>query len=121
MTASPDDLDAYTDLYGQSLAEGCRVRSFDFSQVINGQPVGMDLHGDRACYVEGFLDKIDGGVHEGCSRYRISVDTVVVGGQLRPVRGDQKVIYPPHNGTRTMFGARTIGVVAVQPGGRTSE
>jgi len=73
------------------------VRSFDFAQ----GDYGRDLAGERACYVEGVVQALV--EREGCPRYEVRVDREVFGGK----EYDHRVgglVYPPVNGTPTLFG-----------------
>lgn len=71
-----------------TIVTGSRVRSFDFAS--------HDLAGERACYIEGVVTGLP---HiEGCTRYAIAVDRVVIGGKERPARTNH-VATPPVNGT----------------------
>jgi hypothetical protein len=79
---------------------GNRVRSFDFAD----GPDGRALEGERACYVEGVVEAIE--EMEGCPRYRILVDRDVFGGN----ESDRRVgntVFPPINGTPTLFSGNT--------------
>ena len=79
---------------------GNRVRSFDFAD----GPEGRAVTGERACYVEGTV--IDVEEVEGCSRYRIWVDRDVFQGKELETRVDTYV-FPPVNGTPTLFSGDT--------------
>ena len=86
-----------------SVQVGDRVRSFDFGNA-------RDLEGDRACYVEGRVE--DFVSHEGCRRYKILVERCVFAGE----DDDRRVgsyVFPPVNGTPTMFGGLTCFVELV--------
>lgn len=76
---------------------GDRVRSFDFAKTHNGKKYGRELSGDRACYVEGVVNKI---VHmDGCDRYEIKVDLIMSGGKLQK-EDTPTFVYPPVNGIK---------------------
>ena len=78
---------------------GNRVRSFDFHYE-------RSLNGPRSCYMEGVVtgfEKI-----QGCSRYVITVDRCVAGGEDQ--ENFPETIYPPVNGTPTSMGRITDGV-----------
>lgn len=47
--------------------------------------------------------------HEGCLRYRIAVETHIVGSAVWPARDAEEVI-PPVNGIERLFGGRCNGV-----------
>lgn len=83
-----------------SISVGDQVRSFDFCD----GPYGRSLSGDRACYVEGRVEELV--VVEGCLRYRIAVDRDVFGGEESDRRVGREV-FPPVNGTPTLFGDAT--------------
>ena len=76
---------------------GDRVRSFDFSR-------NREVEGELACFVEGEVVAFD---HvEGCDRYRILVDRDVGGGVEKEYRLGT-LVYPPVNGTPSLFGDKT--------------
>jgi hypothetical protein len=116
-TFDPATLTSTTDIYGKTLTVGQRVRSFDFPLITPGNVVlGMETDSERAAYVEGVLEAIGNDRLEGCQRYRILVDRVVIGGEDQPDRvlpGQFRKIFPPLNGTPAMFGEVTCGVVAI--------
>ncbi len=87
---------------------GMRVRSFDFE--------GRDLEGDRACYQDGIVIGIGRFDFPDCDRYQIFVQRRIWAGAPEELAGsdpvDSRLIYPPVNGTPTMFRHRvTDGVV----------
>ena len=81
---------------------GDKVRSFDFAgPFANGAKYGRDLEGERACFVEGVVEAVV--EREGCPRYEIRVNRDVFGGE----ESDRRVgnlVYPPVNGTPSLFG-----------------
>ena len=81
---------------------GDRVRSFDFAGSFeDGEQFGRNLEGERACYVEGVVESFV--EREGCPRYEIRVNRDVFGGE----DSDRRVgnlVYPPVNGTPSLFG-----------------
>ena len=79
---------------------GNRVRSFAFAD----GPDGRALEGERACYVEGTVMAIE--EVRGCNRYRIFVDRDVFGGKESDNRVGNEV-FPPINGTPTLFSGNT--------------
>lgn len=105
---------ANTDLNGKAIEVGTRVRSFDFPIMTReGLPLGLELQGERACYMEGVIEAIGEDDLEGCRRYRILVDKIVRSGLEQPVvvgEGQRPLIYPPLNGTPT-FCSKTFGVM----------
>lgn len=95
------------------IAVGDRVRSFDFQS--------RDVEGDRACYVEGTVERIgeppfqlDTGHH---AVYAIRVERRVFNGwevtEGWGAVGDR--VFPPVNGIPKTFGGVTDGVVKVEP------
>jgi len=106
---------------------GTKVRSFDFPHVwdfpdpkdTSDDPApthrtGFDLHGDRACYVEGTVIEIGPRDEYDCPRYHILVSRDVFGGEERTGRVDT-LVYPPVNGTPTLFGSSTDSVEVIEP------
>ena len=89
------------ELTGHDIVLGSKVRSFDF-------PVDKSLEGERACYVEG--EVVDFKTLQGCERYVIRVERTVWGGEETDKRGFGGYIYPPRNGTPTLFGNTCDGV-----------
>jgi hypothetical protein len=81
---------------------GDKVRSFDFEGRRN-------LTGERACYIEGVVMGFR--EIEGCQRYEIKLTRRVFGGEDGPFAG---TMYPPVNGTSTLFGDTTDGVVKIE-------
>jgi len=80
---------------------GDRVRSFDF---VRGD-YGRDLEGERACYVEGVVEALV--EREGCPRYEVRVEVDIFGGVRQGACLGGRVsslVYPPVNGTPTLFG-----------------
>ena len=83
---------------------GDRVRSFDFVGELNdGTRTGRDLGGDRACFVEGVVELFV--EREGCPRYEIRVERDVFGGCQAVGSRVGDLVYPPVNGTPTLFGS----------------
>lgn len=88
---------------------GDRVRSFD-----SQYPERQQLEGEFANYVEGVVT----GTREieGCTRYEILVDRDVFQG--REITGPNSrtgaAVYPPVNGTRTLFGEVLNGVEVIR-------
>ena len=76
---------------------GTRVRGYDFDN--------RNLVGDRASYIEGVIESI-GVFSEGCDRYAIRVDRDVFGGKESKARVGQ-LVFPPLNGTPSLFGGVT--------------
>lgn len=98
-----------TDIYGNAIVVGTRVRSFDFPYRDGDEIDGMDLEGPRASYMEGVV--VDYKQHEGCERYVIDVTKRMCSGEERPVVPEVARIIPPVNG---VWGSgRTFGVVAI--------
>lgn len=108
------DITATTDLNGNAIEVGTRVRSFDFPLMTSeGLALGLELEGERASYMEGVVEAIGEDDIEGCRRYRILVDKMISGGMDREVKaapGQRPLIYPPLNGTPT-FGSKCFGVL----------
>ena len=77
---------------------GDYVRSFDFKH-------------NEECYVEGTV--VEKGIEiEGCDRYKIKIRRVVrEHSEIKNKLGE--FIYPPHNGTPTIFDDVTNGVIKV--------
>jgi hypothetical protein len=75
---------------------GDRVRSYDF-------PGSRD-----DCYIEGVVEEV-GIMLEGCPRYKIRGERIVWRGKDEGAPADPYV-YPPVNGTPTLFGDVTNGV-----------
>lgn len=87
---------------------GDKVRSHDFPMM------GKALEGENAYYMEGVVVAIHSNGIVGVGNYpayEIDIDKRVVNGEVLPVVGDCK-IYPPVNGTDSLFGA-TSGVEIV--------
>jgi hypothetical protein len=109
---------------------GTKVRSFDFPHVWdfpdpkdtsdNPAPThrtGFDLHGDRACYVEGTVIEIGPPPTQttpSCSSYHILVSRDVFRGEKRTGRVDT-LVYTPVNGTPTLFDFSTPSVEVIEP------
>lgn len=114
MSERLENITATTDLNGQPIAVGTRVRSYDFPLMTReGLALGMETEGERACYMEGVIEAIGEDDLEGCRRYRILVDRIVRSGVEAPVNvvdGQRPLIYPPLNGTPT-FGSKCFGVL----------
>lgn len=108
------DITATTDLNGNPIAVGTRVRSFDFPlMTTEGLALGLELEGERASYMEGVVEAIGEDNIEGCRRYRILVDKIIFGGaprEIKVVPGQRPVIYPPLNATPTL-GSKCFGVL----------
>lgn len=86
---------------------GMHVRSFDFDS--------HDLSGPRACYVEGVVESIvraDEVNGFDCDRYKIAVNRAVFGGVEREKMPTH--VYPPLNGTPTLFGDETNNVEIIR-------
>jgi hypothetical protein len=90
---------------------GNRVRSFDFAD----GPDGRALEGERACYVEGTVMDIVEATDGGYDRYRILVDRDVFGGKELDNRVGNEV-FPPVNGTPTLFSGDTDFVELIPNG-----
>ena len=112
-----------------TIEEGDRVRSFDFPSYFPTAGVsGLDLDGERACYVEGVVEEIthpndeplvlliDGeerSIYYGdCCRYAIRVTRVVRQGVDIDLssQGVPRWVFPPVNGTATWTRDATFGV-----------
>lgn len=106
------DITATTDLNGNAIEVGTRVRSFDFPLMTSeGLALGLELEGERSCYMEGVVQAIGEDDLEGCRRYRILVDKIVrSGAPVAVAEGQEALIYPPLNGTPT-FGSKCFGVL----------
>jgi len=89
---------------GSEIQVGDRVRSFDFPER------GMELEGDRACYVEGVVSDIR--PLDGCDRYVLIARRAVFGGK-EEIYDRPRLFYPPVNGTHTFTGGITFGVVKI--------
>lgn len=86
------------------LQTGDYVRSHDFPMPHTGKP-----DPDRpACYVEGWIRGFE--VREGVARYMIQSVARVFDGKPVPLQAHEDTIYPPENGTGTMFGGKCLGV-----------
>lgn len=81
---------------------GDTVRSYDFPD--------SDL--TSGCYVEGVVESIEW--YEGCERYKIRVTARFWEGKREGITADPMYIYhiyPPVNGTPTLTGRVTNGVI----------
>lgn len=107
-----DTLTAENDVLGRAIEVGTRVRAFDFAEVLGETIYGLSTTGDRVAYMEGIVEAIGEDVIEGCPRYRIRIEQVVRGANASAPRDYEKTIFPPLNGTPTVFGRATFGVVA---------
>lgn len=88
-------------MYIQKIEIGDRVRAYDFEE-------------DDTCYVEGVVEAI---VEEeaDCARYKIKMERRVLQNVERPYSWkDEPYVYPPVNGTLTLFGNRTNYVIRVR-------
>lgn len=99
----------------QEIKAGDRVRSFDFES-------RRELEGDRACYQEGMVLGIGRFGFPDCDRYQIFVQRRIWCGAPEELAGsdpvDSRLIYPPVNGTPTVFRHRvTDGVELITNGG----
>lgn len=107
---SPEKLNKHTDIFGNDIGIGMRVRSHDFAMRYKNAgklPVGLDKEGENAFWIEGIIID-DTAFIEGCPRYTINVLKRCVSGK---VESHDDIIYPPVNGTPTTIGGVTIGVV----------
>lgn len=98
---------------------GMLVRSFDFAGT-DLETGGRDLEGQRACYVDGTLVAILPVGHHlnpnpSCEAYQIHVERRIFGGE--DITNDQPnvgtYVYPPVNGTHSLLGGTTDGVVPI--------
>jgi len=100
------------DRHGNAVEIGSVVRSFDFAELHDdGTEYRYDLHGERACYVEGVCEGV---VHwRDGQRYAIRVTGRVVRG--KPLCADDlpEYIYAPLNGAATWLGRICMGVDVV--------
>ena len=114
MTDRLATITANSDLNGKAIEVGTRVRSFDFPLMTSEGPLGLELEGAHAAYMEGAVEAIGEDDLEGCRRYRIVVDKIVSRGAPYPVTDffgeNRPVIYPPLNGTPS-FGGKCFGVM----------
>jgi len=85
------------------IAIGDLVRSFDFEML-------KDVEGPKACYIEGEVTGF--AFKEGCDRYCIVVRRQVFKGKDISHQIGQSV-FPPVNGTPTVFGGTTDFVVSL--------
>lgn len=86
-----------------SIAVGDRVQSHDFPDRL--------IYGDREpCYVEGVVIRIADS-QNGYKQYVIRVEKRVWAGVEEPPHTD--IVFAPINGTATLFGGETFGVVKV--------
>lgn len=105
-----------------ALDTGDRVRSFDFPNYYPNLGVdGLDLDGERACYIEGEIvgfigldlsldvDGVTFGPTQDCERYVIRVTRIVRCGETIEQPG-RDFICPPINGTPGSLGGTTFGV-----------
>ena len=83
------------------------VRSFDFSSM----PNGFDIEGPDACFIEGIVEGFT--EVEGCMRYDIKATRRVFNGVEKNIEEGQRFI-PPVNGTPTMLGRITNGVIKIK-------
>lgn len=117
----PTQLDPLHDIYGNELTVGCKVRSFDFAEEIDGTLYGIEVEGARVSYLEGTLLSYghDGErIIEGCARYSIQVDA------RYHMRGDELIreaaptehymAFPPLNGTPKSTGSAAFGVIRIE-------
>ena len=87
-----------------SIVVGDRVQSHDFPDRL--------IYGDREpCYVEGVVIDIDDSP-EGFRRYAIRVEKRVWAGVEEAVEPGT-MVYTPVNGTATVFGNETFGVLKI--------
>ena len=82
---------------------GDRVRTYDFPN--NGVDGGLFFRSD--CYMRGVVLGFE--FVEGCMRYRIGIDSRVFAGKTAASSGVE--IVPPVNGSPTLMGNTTDGVV----------
>lgn len=87
----------------QPISVGDRVRSFDFQC--------RSLTGGRAAYAEGTVDAIGDFLGLGFDQYRIKVERQIFGGKELPAEDRDPEVFPPVNGTRSILGGVTDGVV----------
>lgn len=117
-TLALDELRPTIDVLGQEIQVGDHVRSFDFAMtgIMRDGTIGRtETTGEYACYVDGEVEAIGEDVMEGCPRYRIRVVSQTVGGEPRADLPDY--VYPPVNGTKSLFGDRCCGVFALDCNG----
>ncbi len=93
---------------------GDKVRSFDFSRM----PNGFDIEGPYACFIEGTVEGFT--KVEGCMRYDIKATRRVFNGVEKDIEEGQRFI-PPVNGTPTMLGRITDGVVKIEESTRAMQ
>jgi hypothetical protein len=108
-----ETLDAGHDLDGEEIAIGQPVRSYDFAPGLKGNTrpdYGMDDTGPQANWIEGEVVAIGKEVIEGCPRYTINPYIRCRSGKIERHDGEG-YIYPPVNGTRSILGGVTCGVV----------
>jgi hypothetical protein len=115
-----DALTATTDVQGNTIAVGDRVRSFDFPLYLEDRDcfLGIDTEGDRVAFVEGIVEAIGEDVMQGCARYRIRIEREVCiadGKTIPDCYGAGHEVFPPVNGTPSWMHGRTFGVVKVDP------
>jgi hypothetical protein len=93
---------------------GMIVRSFDFEN--------RDLEGEHACYIDGTVTAILPVGHHlnpqpSCDAYQIHISRRIFGG--KNIADNQLnvgvYVYPPVNGTRSILGGVTNGVVSITP------
>lgn len=89
----------------EELEIGDHVRSFDFPET------KLDLEGERACYIEGYIRGIQW--YDGCDRYKIQITKRVWGGVAEYI-DEEKYVLPPVNGTLKLFGGYTDGVYKIE-------
>jgi hypothetical protein len=78
-----------------NVSVGDRVRSYDWSSRDD-------------CYMEGPVENIV--FHEGYERYQIAVEARVWHGVNEKIHNARSHVYPPVNGTPTIFGEHTFFV-----------
>jgi hypothetical protein len=114
-----DALDARHDLLGNEIMVGARIRSFDFPfRFKDGRVMGFSLTGERACYIEGVVDRIE--FIRGCHRYVFRAARHVSGGEELTQNGFSHVggeVSAPVNGVVSMSCGRTFGVFAITDAG----
>jgi hypothetical protein len=100
----------------KAIKVGDRARSFDFpDNLLSRDPENAE----HACFAEGLVVAItDPATHpqfRDCARYVIHVERRVFGGSSERDQGlVGQIVYPPVNGTPSLFGGATNGVEVVK-------
>lgn len=104
------------DIDGETIQIGSCVRSYSFAFGLKGndRPLGLEDKGERASWFEGIVRSIGEIEIEGCPRYKIEVKLKRSAGEItEATERDPEYVYPPVNGTRSILGGVTCGVLVI--------